>query len=539
MNYAQYLQQGGQAPSIEEQVASLVQAAMQGDQQANDQINQIMQAAQQGDPKAQQLAQLIQQVAQKLQAQGGEQPSAMKCGGKVRAKIKKACGGKKMEKGGEALVKKEAKGGKPCPCTLHKVGGKLVEVDCNGIPVAKNGAVLFAKRGNSAPILSDQWFLDLGKSFVRKMDDTFGQGVAPTYKPLIGSTPAQPTAPTTPQSNHLATAEEIAAQQAASRKGIEAYYQTQEGQAAARKADEAIAEMKAKEAATAAPTTVASANKPYAGLFSRALNSYQSRKNWVAEHKDYLKEKGANINWDDYSGTPEQNFALKRLLGGFDEWNAAKQKAAVPAMSPAENFVKEGYASGRPWQNAELQNMDADQAIHLKTPDYNRWMSLHFNQTQAKPYIIPDNSVRKDIYQSDLTTPPMAQINPIVASPTYKISDQTVTAPVKTPAQGEENTNLEPSVVRGYSGSDKLKAQRFQKTGDLLANDAKLQAILKREFGNNGKDVLGSKRAAALMHIDSNYSGADRLRARKILDSYFTPSQKIGGKLNYKDYLKL
>ena len=97
MNYAQYLQQGGQAPSIEEQVASLVQAATQGDQQANDQINQIMQAAQQGDPKAQQLAQLIQQVAQKLQAQGGEQPSAMKCGGKVRAKIKKACGVKKME----------------------------------------------------------------------------------------------------------------------------------------------------------------------------------------------------------------------------------------------------------------------------------------------------------------------------------------------------------------------------------------------------------------------------------------------------------
>lgn len=148
MNYAQYLQQGGQTPSIEEQVASLVQAAIQGDQQANDQINQIMQAAEQGDQKAQQLAQLIQQVAQKLQ---DERPEAMKCGGKVRSKMKKACGGKvkakvkkascgkKMEKGGETPIKKEAKGGKPCPCTLHKVGGKLIEVDCNGIPVAKNG----------------------------------------------------------------------------------------------------------------------------------------------------------------------------------------------------------------------------------------------------------------------------------------------------------------------------------------------------------------------------------------------------------------
>lgn len=143
MNYAQYLQQGGQAPSIEEQVVSLVQAAMQGDQQANDQINQIMQAAKQGDQKAQQLAQLIQQVAQKLQ---GAQPEAMKCGGKVRAKVKKACGGKKLEEGDK--IQKTKKG---CPCSLKKVGGRLIEVDCNGIPVAKNGAVLYAESGDKMP----------------------------------------------------------------------------------------------------------------------------------------------------------------------------------------------------------------------------------------------------------------------------------------------------------------------------------------------------------------------------------------------------
>jgi len=65
-----------------------------------------------------------------------QQITAHKCGGKVRAKIKKARCGKKMEKGGEAPIKKEVKGGKqPCPCTLHKVGGKLIEVDCSGIPV--------------------------------------------------------------------------------------------------------------------------------------------------------------------------------------------------------------------------------------------------------------------------------------------------------------------------------------------------------------------------------------------------------------------
>lgn len=161
MNYAQYLQQGGTAqPSIEEQVAQLVQAAMSGDQEAGQQIEQIMQAAQQGDPKAQQLAQLIQQVAQKLQAQSGEQPAAMKCGGKVRAKVKKACGGKKLEEGDK--IQKAKKG---CPCTLKKVGGRLIEVDCNGIPVAKNGEKIVYSQ---TPAMSTSgWFLagypDLGR----------------------------------------------------------------------------------------------------------------------------------------------------------------------------------------------------------------------------------------------------------------------------------------------------------------------------------------------------------------------------------------
>ena len=57
-------QQGG---NMEQQIVSLVQAAMSGDQQATQQINQIMQAAKSGDKRAVQLAQYIQQIAQKLQ----------------------------------------------------------------------------------------------------------------------------------------------------------------------------------------------------------------------------------------------------------------------------------------------------------------------------------------------------------------------------------------------------------------------------------------------------------------------------------------
>lgn len=67
-------QQGGVSPQednggIEQQVAQLIAAAQQGDQQATQQIQQIMQAAKQGDPKAQQLAQIIQSVMQQMQGQ--------------------------------------------------------------------------------------------------------------------------------------------------------------------------------------------------------------------------------------------------------------------------------------------------------------------------------------------------------------------------------------------------------------------------------------------------------------------------------------
>lgn len=120
--------------------------------------------------------------------------------------------------------------------------------------------------------------------------------------------------------------------------------------------------------ATTAPAKPAVPVNP--GLFTGNLRSFQSRKNWVQEHKDYLKEKGVNIDWDNYRGTAEQNIALKRLLDGFDEWNAAKQKAAVPATSPSGLAI---------------------------------------------PVLNP-NAPRKDIYNPATAVAPYAQVNPIVAA---------------------------------------------------------------------------------------------------------------------------
>ena len=113
-------QQGG---NMEQQIVSLVQAAMSGDQQATQQINQIMQAAKSGDKRAVQLAQYIQQVAQKLQGSRkarlgaklnynqelvcaeDEIPVFMKRGGQIC----KTC--QKLKQGAKKLQKKLQKGG--------------------------------------------------------------------------------------------------------------------------------------------------------------------------------------------------------------------------------------------------------------------------------------------------------------------------------------------------------------------------------------------------------------------------------------------
>lgn len=113
-------QQGG---NIQQQIVSLVQAAMSGNQQATQQINQIMQAAKSGDKKAVQLAQYIQQIAQKLQGSRkarlgaklnynqevvcaeDEIPIFMKRGGQIC----KTC--QKLKQGAKKLQKKMQKGG--------------------------------------------------------------------------------------------------------------------------------------------------------------------------------------------------------------------------------------------------------------------------------------------------------------------------------------------------------------------------------------------------------------------------------------------
>lgn len=170
-------QQGGQAPQangqqgMEQQAIALVQAAMQGDQQANQTIQQIMQAAQQGDQQAAQVAQLLQAIIQKMQGsrkaklgaklnyfkQASECPEGQevvyfKKGGEIC----KVCAGKKMQDGGKSDPIKEFKKNK---VNKHQQGGTFKQAFDNAYGKQRyftwNGKVYAAYKGDKA---TDQGF---------------------------------------------------------------------------------------------------------------------------------------------------------------------------------------------------------------------------------------------------------------------------------------------------------------------------------------------------------------------------------------------
>lgn len=71
MNFIKYRQQGGSMESIEQQIDALINAAIQGNQEAAKQIEEIMKAAQQqnANPQIVAIAQLIAQKLEKMKVQ--------------------------------------------------------------------------------------------------------------------------------------------------------------------------------------------------------------------------------------------------------------------------------------------------------------------------------------------------------------------------------------------------------------------------------------------------------------------------------------
>ena len=139
MKWLSKFQDGGQLRKIIGSLTSLVKRAQNKDASAVQQIKAILE-----DSQATQLLDMVRQtapdlldamesIAQSVEMEkngGAMYLHSLKCGGKSK-KAKKT---KKAENGQELNAKpaRLAKGKKLCPCSLKKVGGRIVEVDCDG-----------------------------------------------------------------------------------------------------------------------------------------------------------------------------------------------------------------------------------------------------------------------------------------------------------------------------------------------------------------------------------------------------------------------
>ena len=119
--------------NLQQQVVQLVQAAAQGNPNANKQIEQIMQAAQNGDQQAIQIAQLIQQVIQAMQQQSGGIKAQLGAKLNYIRKIKGLC-----PEGQELVYMKE--GGKVCSKCMQKAqnGVKTSQKPVNAVQKFKD-----------------------------------------------------------------------------------------------------------------------------------------------------------------------------------------------------------------------------------------------------------------------------------------------------------------------------------------------------------------------------------------------------------------
>ena len=137
-------QQGGQVDTNDPrtQIIGLVQAAMQGDQQAQETISQIQQAAQQGNEQAAQILQMIQEVVNELQQESQQEAGANAAGVPMARYGAKLSYIKKLK--GECAEGEEA--------YYYKIGGKICK-KCQKVKKNNCGAkVKSAKKGCSAAV---------------------------------------------------------------------------------------------------------------------------------------------------------------------------------------------------------------------------------------------------------------------------------------------------------------------------------------------------------------------------------------------------
>ena len=135
----------------EQAIQQIVMAAMQGDEQATALLEQAQQAAEQGDQNAAQFVQTAMQVAQQMQSQA----QAARQGAKIQylRHLRRECAP------GEKLVYFKA-GGKVCKKCQKieeaKCGKKMDKKSCGGKAISKHMAAYKAQVGAKAPELEHE-----------------------------------------------------------------------------------------------------------------------------------------------------------------------------------------------------------------------------------------------------------------------------------------------------------------------------------------------------------------------------------------------
>lgn len=202
MKWLNKFENGGQVENtlrkVMSSLTSLIKRSQKNDPEAKKQIQAIL-----DDPNAQQMLAMIEQQSPELiealhaeaqnvqMAQTGgtvEYLDSLKCGGRV----KKA---KKKEEGGEMTknrikTSRLAKGAKaPCPCSLKRMGGTIVEVDCEGNVISSK----FGKGGRIPKHGLGDVLKRIRNNYTQNLTDPYGYTVSqkevPQVEKVVSKTP--------------------------------------------------------------------------------------------------------------------------------------------------------------------------------------------------------------------------------------------------------------------------------------------------------------------------------------------------------------
>ena len=471
MNYYQYLQEGGAAEDQMGQVVSQVIAALKQNpeetlkklREMGEQGEQLFEMAVQSDPELQEM------FSQSMKCGGKVRPKVKKdkCGGKVRPKVKKAKCGKKLQEGDK--IKKVSTG---CSCQLKKVGGRLIEVDsCTGMPIHRDGGVMkfqtpaqgirsydlvtpalqkaqeklkkqeAAAASNTRSVINGERTVvdtDGTQRILSKVGNNMTSYIDRS-KYSLGPDGIWRPKPTTTQD----LAETGASASRIETGGGSQYIIGQAGTG--------TNAGKVWNGNTWANQTYGQINAARAGMTNADGTGWDvaKRKEWMNsdEGKAYLASinngQGLGFTADQYTGSAAQNRALFGAYKGFANWKANRQATAAnksatgagnetavdPATVKTTTYMqnpKTNFQDSTNMTNQQLLNLNAAQALAtLDSAGYKRWMQLNSAKNQDT-YQIPTTGMTLDgktyTNQNDYTSAANAYNNNLIQKQQAELS---------------------------------------------------------------------------------------------------------------------